>query len=178
MAERRAAKGRWAATIAAVAALACLATGLRAAPDSDEVVGVPAIVRGAPSVRELLAAGSGQPVILFHYFDVGPSCAPTEVTIRVVSAPAHGSLAFEDGEERPYADGHPLYAAADPRHACNDRLAPTKDAVYTAQPGYSGRDEAVVEVTEAGVATTDTIEITVLSLAKPVSTVKTARARH
>jgi hypothetical protein len=79
----------------------------------------------------------------------------------VTTPPAHGTISFEDGEERPWSGGRPLFGASDPRAACGNRLAATKDGVYAPAPGFSGHDSLTVQFTEDGVAFTDTIEISV-----------------
>jgi len=143
-------------------------------PDDDTVLGIPAIVRGAAAIRQHSITASESPVVLFHYFNIGRECEPTEVVFHIATPPGHGAVAFVDGEERPFAEGRPLFAAADPRARCADRLVATRDAVYTPSAGFSGEDSFVIEAAEAGQTFSDTIGVSVLSLSAHVR-VKTAK---
>ena len=140
---------------------------------TDETVArleAPAIMRGAGSFSQRSATPAGAPVLLFHYFNVGADCRATEVTFRLTSPPAHGSVTFAASQSRPFADGHPLFVDGDPRARCDDRLAPTRDAIYTPAPGFSGEDSFVIEVSEAGTVATDAVDVAVLSFGKPLRT--------
>lgn len=134
-----------------------------AARSQDEAVGAgPAVIaRGAPVSRQDANTEVGRPVLLLHYVHIDAACGPTAVAIRLTTAPQHGSVSFEDGEERPWWRGRPLFGAGDPRAPCGDRLAATKDGVYTPAPGFSGHDTLVVEFTEDGAAFSDTIDVSV-----------------
>jgi hypothetical protein len=155
--------------ICAAAALIATAAGAASA-QGDYVVTrleAPAIVRGAGAMSQHSATPAATPVMLFHYFNVGGDCRPTEVTIRLATPPAHGAVTFADGQERPLSAGEPLFGAGDPRARCADRLVSTKDAVYTPAPGFSGDDSFVVEISEAGVTSSDAIDVQVLAFGKP-----------
>jgi hypothetical protein len=131
-------------------------------PQGEDVgAGAPVFTRGAPISQQDINTEAGRPVMLFHYVRIDRGCAPTAVAIRLAAAPAHGAFTLEDGEERPWSNGHPLFDRADPRAHCSDRLAATKDGVYTPAPGYTGHDTLAVEFTEAGAAFTDTISVSV-----------------
>lgn len=152
-----------------------VAGGAWAQPDEQagDVVArlqAPAIMRGAGAFSQRSATPAGVPVVLFHYFDVGRDCRATEVTFRVTSPPAHGEVTFVPAQNRPFTDGHPLFADDDPRSRCDDRLAPSRDAIYTPAPGFSGQDSFVIEVAEDGTVAQDAVDVSVLSFGKPLRT--------
>ena len=154
------------------AALIGAAAGAAWAQSDDMVARLqaPAIMRGAGAFSQRSATPAGAPVVLFHYFDVGRDCRATEVTFRVTSPPAHGVVTFVAAQNRPFADGRPLFADDDPRSRCDDRLAPSHDAIYTPAPGFSGQDSFVIEVSEDGTVAQDTVDVSVLSFGKPLRT--------
>ena len=127
----------------------------------------PAITRGAGAISQRSATPAGAPLLLFHYFNVGPGCGPSEVTFRLTTPPAHGAVTFVSSQNRPFADGRPLFAGGDPRVRCADRLVPTRDAIYTPAPGFSGEDSFVIEASEAGTVASDAVDVSVLSFGKP-----------
>jgi hypothetical protein len=129
--------------------------------DEDIGAGAPVFARGAPISQQDVNTEAGRPVTLFHYVRVDGGCARTAVAIRLAAAPAHGAFTLEDGEERPWSGGHPLFGPADPRAHCGDRLTATEDGVYTPAPGFTGHDTLTVEFSEAGGAFTDTITVSV-----------------
>ena len=140
---------------------------------TDETVArleAPAIMRGAGTFSQRSATPSGAPVLLFHYFDVGADCRATEVTFRLASPPAHGTVTFAPSQNRPFEGGRPLFADGDPRARCDDELVPTRDAVYTPVAGFSGEDSFVIEATEGGTVAQDTVDVSVLSFGKPLRT--------
>ena len=153
-------------------ALACAAAA-HAWAQGDETVArleAPAILRGAGAFSQRSATPAGEPVLLFHYFDVGPDCRATEVTFRLATPPTHGAVTFTPSQNRPFEAGRPLFADGDPRARCGDRLVPTHDAIYTPAPGFSGRDSFVIEVSEDGTVAQDTVDVSVLSFGKPLRT--------
>jgi hypothetical protein len=131
------------------------------AQGEDVGAGAPVIARGAPVSQQDVNTEAARPVVLFHFIHIDGACGPTATAIRVTTPPAHGVLAIKDGQERPWSDGHPLFAPADPRARCGARLVPTKDGVYTPAAGFTGHDSLVVEFTEAGQTFTDAVEISV-----------------
>jgi hypothetical protein len=143
------------------AVLATIAAGAARSQGEAVGAGAPLIARGAPVSQQDANTEVGRPVLLFHYVHVDAACGPTAMAIRLTTPPGHGSVSFEDGEERPWHGGRPLFAAGDPRARCGDRLVATKDAVYTPAPGFGGHDTLVVEITEGGAAVTDSIDISV-----------------
>jgi hypothetical protein len=162
----------WRASGLVGAALVGAAAGLAWA-QSDDVVArleAPAVMRGAGAFSQRSATPAGAKVLLFHYFDVGPDCGATEVTFRLATPPAHGAVTFVASQNRPFEGGRPLFADGDPRARCDDRLVPTRDAVYTPEAGYSGEDSFVIEATEAGTVAQDTVDVSVLSFGKPLRT--------
>jgi hypothetical protein len=131
-------------------------------PQGEDIgAGAPVMARGAPVIQQDVNTEVGRPVLLFHYVHVDADCGPTAMAIAVTTPPAHGTVSFEDGEERPWSDGRPLFGPDDSRAACGNRLAPTKDAIYAPAPGFSGRDTLTVQFTEAGAAFSDTIAVAV-----------------
>jgi hypothetical protein len=151
------------------AALVAAAAGAAWA-QADETVArleAPAIMRGAGAFSQRSATPSGAQVLLFHYFNVGHDCGATEVSFRLATPPAHGAVTFVASQNRPFTAGHPLFADGDPRARCADRLVPTRDAIYTPAPGFSGEDSFVIEVSEAGTVTSDRVGVLVLSFGKP-----------
>ena len=134
-----------------------------AALAQDENIGAdaPLIARGAPISQQDVNTEAGRRVLLFHYVHIDGHCGPTAVAIRLTAEPAHGTFTLENGDERPWWGGHPLFAPGDPRARCGNRLAATRDGVYTPAPGFTGHDDLTVEFTEAGVAVTDTISVSV-----------------
>jgi hypothetical protein len=140
---------------------------------SDEAVArleAPAIMRGAGAFSQRSATPAGAPVLLFHYFDVGADCRATEVTFRLTTPPAHGTVSFVASQSRPFTDGHPLFAEDDPRARCDNRLAPTRDAIYTPTAGFFGEDSFVIEASEGGTVASDAVDVLVLSFGKPLRT--------
>jgi hypothetical protein len=166
----------WRRLILSGAALVGAAAGVAwAQPDAQvgDVVArlqAPAITRGAGAFSQRSATPAGAPVVLFHYFDVGRDCRATEVTFRLRTPPAHGAVTLVPAQNRPFTDGHPLFADDDPRSRCDDRLVPSLDAIYTPAPGYSGQDSFVIEVSEDGTVAQDAVDVSVLSFGKPLRT--------
>jgi hypothetical protein len=142
--------------LAALAA-ACMAGS---APDG---FAIPMIGQGELSVSgEVTRTLAETPVVLFHYFNLAPDCGPSAVTIRLVEPPAHGDVAFIDGEERPYVHGHSIFADGDPRTACSGQLVTTRDATYTPAAGFVGADRMVLEFREGDRAFSDVIAVEVI----------------
>jgi hypothetical protein len=148
--------GIWLAGVVAMAAAG-------AARSQGEAVGAgpPVMARGAPVSRQDANTEAGRPVLLLHYVHIDAGCGPIPVAIRLTTPPQHGSVSFDDGEERPWWHGQPLFGPGDPRAPCGDRLAATKDGVYTPAPGFIGHDTLVVEFTENGAVFSDTIDVSV-----------------
>ena len=143
------------------AVLATLVVGPARPQPEDVGREAPMIARGAPISQQDANTAAGQPVLLFHYVHIDAHCGPDAVAIRLTTPPEHGSLALEDGEERPWSEGRPMFGPDDPRARCGNRLAATKDGVYTPAPGFIGHDSMVVEFTEGGATLSDTIEVSV-----------------
>jgi hypothetical protein len=148
--------------------VAAVASAVAAQP-VDEVTRLeaPALMRGDGAISQRSATPSDQPLLLFHYFNVATDCRPSDVTFRLATPPAHGTVGFVASQNRPFAGGRPLFAAGDPRARCADRLVPSRDAVYTPAPGYAGQDSFVIEVSEGGTVTSDAVNVLVLSFGKP-----------
>jgi len=158
-------RSRWVgAALAAAVAGAAFAQGDDAAVTRLEA---PALMRGDGAISQRSATPAGKQLLLFHYFNVGRDCGATDVTFRLTSPPAHGEVTFVASQNRPYSDGHVLFASGDPRARCADRLVPTRDAIYTPAPGFSGEDSFVVEASEDGAVDSDTVSVLVLSFGKP-----------
>ena len=119
------------------------------------------IASGAPISHQDESTEIGRPLLLFHYVHIDAACGPTPMTIRLAAPPAHGAVVFEDGEERPFSNGHPMFEMGDPRARCGNRLAATRDAVYTPDPRFAGHDTLTVDFTENGASVTDTIGVSV-----------------
>jgi len=151
------------------AVLVATASGMASAQPADQVTRLeaPALMRGDGAISQRSATPSGQPLLLFHYFNVAPDCRPSDVSFRLATPPAHGTVSFLASQNRPFTDGRPLFAVGDPRARCVDRLVPTKDAVYAPAPGYAGQDSFVIEVSEGGTVTSDAVNVLVLSFGKP-----------
>jgi hypothetical protein len=131
-------------------------------PQGEDIgAGAPVIARGAPISQQNVNTETGRAVTLFHYVRINSNCALAPVAIRLAAEPAHGTFTLEDGEERPWSGGHPLFDPADPRAHCGNRLAATKDGVFTPAPGFTGHDTLTVEFTEAGATFTDTVAVSV-----------------
>jgi hypothetical protein len=158
---------RWARGTVAGFASAVLASAVSfvAAPvDSqpDDVgAGAPMIALGAPVSHQDESTEIGLPLMLFHYVHIDAHCGPTPMTVRLAMPPSHGAVAFEDGDERPWSNGRPMFGPADPRAHCGNRLAATRNAVYTPAPRFTGHDTLTVEFTENGTSFTDTIDVSV-----------------
>ena len=128
----------------------------------------PALTRGVGAISQRSATTAGASLLLFHYFNVGPGCGPSEVTFRLATPPSHGEVVFVASQNRPFADGRPMFAEGDPRARCADRLVPTRDAIYTPAPGFAGEDSFVIEASEAGeVVASDAVDVSVLAFGKP-----------
>jgi hypothetical protein len=141
-----------------------LLAGLASAawPQGEDIgAGAPVIARGAPISQQDVNTEAGRPVALFHFVHIDAACGPTAAAIRLATEPSHGTLAIDDGEERPWSDGHPLFEPGDPRAHCGNRLVPTKDGVYTPARGFTGHDTLTIEFTEDGATFSDTIAISV-----------------
>jgi hypothetical protein len=152
----------WARGIAAGLAGAVLAAAANGPARPQAVdVGAPVMARGAAVSEQQENTAAGRPLVLFHYVHIDDRCGPAPAAIRVATPPEHGALEIEDGEERPWTDGRPLFAATDARAHCADRLAATKDGVYTPAPGFRGHDTLVLQFTEDGASFTDTIDVAV-----------------
>ena len=151
------------------AVLVAAAARTVAAQPAEQVtrLAAPALMRGDGAISQRSATPSGEPLLLFHYFNVAPDCGASEVSFRLATPPAHGTVRFVASQNRPFTDGRPLFADGDPRARCGDRLVPTTDAVFTPAPGFSGQDSFVIEVSERGALTSDTVNVLVLSFGKP-----------
>jgi hypothetical protein len=151
------------------AALVAAAAGAAVAETEEAMTRLeaPAITRGAGTFSQRSATLSGAELLLFHYFNVGPDCRPTEVTFRLTTPPAHGSVTFVASQNRPFTEGRPLFPDGDPRARCADRLAPTRDAIYTPAPGFAGEDSFVIEADEGGTVASDAVDVLVLAYGKP-----------
>jgi hypothetical protein len=149
--------------------LVAAAAGAAVAQSADQVTRLeaPALMRGDGAISQRSATPSDQPLLLFHYFNVGPDCRPSDVSFRLATPPAHGTVSFLASQNRPFSDGRPLFTVSDPRTRCADRLVPTRDAVYTPAPGFSGQDSFVIEVSEGEALTSDAVNVLVLSFGKP-----------
>jgi hypothetical protein len=152
--------GRAGTWLAGVVLATAVGGAARAQPEAVGA-GVPIIASGAPISQQDVNTEVGRPVLLFHYVHVDAACGPSAMAIRLTTPPEHGSVSFEDGEERPWYAGRPLFGPGDPRARCGNRLAATKDAVFTPDPSFSGRDTLVVEFTEGGASFSDTVDIVV-----------------
>jgi hypothetical protein len=152
--------GRARICLAGVVAATSIAGAARSLAE-DVDAGAPVMARGAAVSQQDVNTEVGRPVLLFHYVHVDADCGPTAMAIAVTTPPTHGAVSIEDGEERPWSGGRPLFGPGDPRAACGNRLAATKDAVYAPAPGFSGRDSMVVQFTEAGATFSDTIDVSV-----------------
>ncbi len=152
--------GRAATWLAGVVLAIAVGGGARSQPEAVGA-GVPMMARGAPISQQDVNTEVGRPVLLLHYVHVDAACGPSAMAIRLTTPPEHGSVSFEDGEERPWYAGRPLFEPGDPRAHCGNRLAATKDAVFTPAPGFTGRDTLVVEFTEDGASFSDTVDIEV-----------------
>ena len=77
-------------------------------------------------------AAAGRVVMLGHYASVNPDCTSRGKTVvRVVSAPAHGSLNFETG---------PGFTSFSREPQCNARTVEGVTALYRSERGYVGAD--------------------------------------
>jgi hypothetical protein len=145
--------------------------GPQPATDPDQAgVGAPLAARGLPIASQRVSTAVCEPVVVLHYLDVDGACAPTAAALRLVEAPAHGVVTFEQGWERPSRRGRPLFESGDPRSVCSDRLAPARDVVYAPGPAFAGQDRFVVEITEAGQSFTDAVVVEVVGPARGVRT--------
>ncbi len=154
--------------LVAAAALAAAVGAPRALADGVETMGVgaPAIDAGDFRISgEVRYAVAGQPVVLFHYFALGPDCGPAAVAITLTEPPAHGEVRFVEGAEPAASGPRPLFAPPDPRARCAGNLSPTHDGVYTPADGFVGHDRLTVEFREGTDAFDDTIEVNVEKLA-------------
>jgi hypothetical protein len=152
-------------------AMLALAGPARADPPTlEEAISgeAPSIDAGAyRASSEVLYARAGAPVILFHYFAVGPDCEARPAEVTLAEPPAHGRIAFSDGAQPPMAGERPLWGDGDPRARCAGRLVATRDATYVSDPGYAGLDHLAVTFREAGASFTDAIEVNVVKLGAP-----------
>jgi hypothetical protein len=94
---------------------------------------------------------------LSFYTDLHADCTSRGYpVVRVLTAPAHGSLTTEE------ASDYPAYARDNQRYDCNLRKVPGTRLSYQSEPNYTGADTAVVEVIyPSAEARTVTIGITV-----------------
>ncbi len=167
--------------------LGLVAFALAAPAGADPPLLEDAISGSAPSIdagayraaSEVLYARAGAPVILFHYFAVGPDCEARPAELTLAEAPAHGRIAFSDGAQPPVAGERPLWGEGDPRARCAGRLVATRDATYVSDPDYAGPDHLSVTFREGAASFTDAIEVNVVKLGPaPVARRKAVRPRR
>ena len=108
-------------------------------------------------IRVSKAAIGSSRIVIWSGASVDPDCTEHPgYTLSVVEPPAHGEVKVV---------AEPVYMAFppnNPRAACNSRKVPARQAYYTANPGYAGRDRVVLEgVTEDGTMRHVTIDVDV-----------------
>jgi hypothetical protein len=78
---------------------------------------------------------------LSFYTDLHADCTSKGYPIvRVLAAPAHGSLTTEETTD------YPFYTRDNQRYDCNLRKVPGTRLFYQAEPNFAGADTGVVEV--------------------------------
>jgi hypothetical protein len=106
-------------------------------------------------IRVSKAAIGDSPIVIWGGAAIDPDCtAHPGYTLSVVQPPAHGQVKVV--EEGVYL----AFPPNNPRAACNSHKVPGRQAYYTANPGYSGRDRIVLEgVTEDGTIRHVTVDV-------------------
>jgi hypothetical protein len=128
----------------AAAAVAVLALGAPAAAQTRSyLVTVDPVrkPRGFEKVRISKAALGSSEIRLWANAAIDPDCTehPPGATLAILKPPAHGTARIANG---------PMYMAFppnNPRSACNDRKVPGHEALYAANPGFTGRDRVVLQ---------------------------------
>lgn len=91
--------------------------------------------------RETKGALSGQAQSLDYFYSLDPTCTPRgTVTIRVASQPDEGNITISQDED------YPSYPASNTRSQCNTKKTTVSRITYQSKPGYTGTDEATIEV--------------------------------
>ncbi len=99
---------------------------------------------GAQAARLEKTAEGNRPLQLWGDTTLGADCTPTgETRLEVTTPPSHGAVAIKPG--RLYA----VYPQGHPRAYCSGRLVTGVLAIYTAEQGYRGPDQAVLRGTTA-----------------------------
>ena len=94
----------------------------------------------APTATLSKSAVSGTLQQLDYFVSVNPDCTSAGYpTVRVVTAPGHGTLTFEQGTV------YPNFAKDNQRYECNKQRLPAMLVSYQSSPGYAGPDTATVE---------------------------------
>jgi len=127
---------------------------------------------GAPNIDaadyriggETIYGRQGRPVVLFHYFSIGPDCAARPVSVTLKDPPAHGRMTVVDGAQPPVADGRAMWGPGDPRAHCAGQLVATRDGAYQPDPAFVGHDRLTVSFREGDVAFDDVIEVNVVRI--------------
>jgi hypothetical protein len=108
-------------------------------------------------IRVSKAVNGSSRIVIWGGASIDPDCAEHPgYTLSVVEPPAHGEVKVV---------AEPIYMAFplnNPRAVCNHRKVPARQAYYTANPGYAGRDRVVLEgATEDGTMRHVTIDVDV-----------------
>lgn len=126
-----------------VAAIAALALSRTASAESRYLVTVDPQHRpeGFEKLHVSRAALGGAEVSLWANSAIDPDCKehPPGATLTVVKPPQHGTVRISND---------PLYLAfppANPRSACNKQKIPGHEALYAANPGFTGHDKVVLQ---------------------------------
>lgn len=99
-----------------------------------------AMAQANPPAQARVAASGREEEISFWY-SVEPDCSsPVQPEIRIVKAPSNGVLRVAKAEK------NPSFAKDNVRAACNARKVPATVVYYQSVHGFTGKDQAIVEV--------------------------------
>jgi hypothetical protein len=99
---------------------------------------------GGPALKpNLIVRGfdSGARQIVDDYYSVTPDCENLGYPeIKILQAPAHGTVAVDKGE------AFPSFAKDNVRYECNKKKVASSQLFYESRPGFHGKDSFTIQV--------------------------------
>jgi hypothetical protein len=78
---------------------------------------------------------------IWWYDSISPDCKPSgRVGLKLISAPAHGTIEFRDGLD------FPNFPTSDVRSRCDIAKMPSRQVWYTPAPGFIGTDTLELDI--------------------------------
>jgi hypothetical protein len=79
--------------------------------------------------------------VVDDYYSATPDCGNMGYPeIKILSAPGHGSVAVENGED------YPAYIKDNVRYECNKKKVASTRVLYKSNPGFRGKDFFTIQV--------------------------------